>query len=290
MDAASGLADAAGFRARRITARDGLALYVRDYGDPHAPRTPLLCLPGLTRNGADFARLAQRLAADRRVVCPDYRGRGRSERDRNWRHYAPQACLDDLAQVMAALGLERVVVLGTSFGGLLAMGLAVLKPGCVAGVILNDIGPEVRAGGLDRLIAYIATDRPQPDWSAAAAFLRQTLPTLSLRSEDDWLEFARGTYRSGPDGMLHFDWDVRLVRTLGAGAVPDLWPLFRAIGRIPALALRGGVSEILAEATFARMADAKPDLVSVTVPGVGHAPSLEEPEARDAIDDFLARF
>lgn len=280
------------FRERRIAARDELSLYVRDYGDPRSRRLPLLCLPGLTRNGADFARIAARCAAERRVVCPDYRGRGRSDYDRDWRHYAPRTSLDDLAQLMAALGLERVVVLGTSLGGILAMGLAVLKPTAIAGAILNDIGPDVRQDGLGRLIEYISVDRPQPDWAAAVSFLRRTWPSLSFKSDEDWLEFARGTYREGADGRLHFDWDVRLARILraGSGAVPDLWPLYRALGRVPVLALRGGVSDILSDATFARMAEAKPDLIRVTVPGVGHAPSLEEPEARAAIDDFLARF
>jgi pimeloyl-ACP methyl ester carboxylesterase len=279
------------FREHRITARDGLSLYARDYGAPGSARFPLLCLPGLTRNSADFARLAARLAPERRVVCPDYRGRGRSEHDRDWRRYTPQTCLDDLAQLMAALGLERVVAVGTSMGGLLAMGLAVLKPGAVAGAVLNDIGPDVGQDGFGRLLDYISIDRPQPDWPTAVEFLRRTLPFLSFTSDADWLEFTQGTFREGSDGRLHFDWDVRLIRPLRTGApVPDLWPLFRALGRVPVLALRGAVSDILSDATFARMQAAVPSLKRVTVPGVGHAPSFEEPEARAALDEFLIRF
>jgi pimeloyl-ACP methyl ester carboxylesterase len=280
------------FRERRVTSRDGLTLYTRDYGDPFSPRTPLLCLPGLTRNSADFARLAGRLCRDRRVLCPDYRGRGRSDYDPDWRHYEAHTLLDDLANLLAALGVERVVVLGTSLGGILAMGLAVLKPMALAGAILNDIGPVVEGGGLGQILAFIALDRPQPDWPTATQFLRRTLPHLGLASDEDWLEFARGTYREGADGALHFDYDVRLVRPLAAGtaAVPDLWPYFRALGRVPALALRGEASDILSAATLERMAREKPDLVSVTVPGVGHAPSLDEASARKAIDEFLERF
>jgi len=281
----------ASFREHRIAARDGLALYARDYGDPGSARLPLLCLPGLTRNSADFARLAARLAPERRVVCPDYRGRGRSEHDRDWRRYTPHTYLDDLAHLMAALGLERVVALGTSMGGLLAMGLAVLKPGAVAGAVLNDIGPDVGREGFGRLLDYISVDRPQPDWASAVAFLRRTLPFLSFTSDEDWLEFAQGTFRTGTDGRLHFDWDVRLVRPLRRGAaVPDLWPLFRALGPVPVLALRGAVSDILTDAAFARMQAEMPQLRRVTVPGVGHAPSFEEPESRAALDEFLSRF
>ena len=191
------------------------------------------------------------------MLCPDYRGRGRSDYDPDWRHYEARTLLDDLANLLAALGIERVLVLGTSLGGILAMGLAVLKPMALIGAILNDVGPAVESGGLAQILSYIAIDRPQPDWPAATAFLRRTLPHLSLSSDEEWLEFARGTYREGADGVLHFDYDVNLVRpyAAGTGAVPDLWPLFRALGRVPVLALRGEASDILSPATFARMAD-----------------------------------
>jgi pimeloyl-ACP methyl ester carboxylesterase len=280
------------FRELRISARDGLMLYARDYGDRLAWRTPLLCLPGLTRNSADFARLARRLGRDRRVLCPDYRGRGRSEYDDDWRNYEPRFLVDDVANLLAATGVERAVVLGTSLGGLLAMGLAVMKPLAVAGAILNDVGPDVEAQGPGQIQRYIAADQPQPDWPTATAFLRRTLPQLALANDADWLEFARGTYREGADGALHFDWDIRLAQTLGkgSGGVPDLWPLYRALSRVPVLALRGEASDILSPSTFARMAQEKPGLVGVTIPGVGHAPSLDEESARKAIDEFLERF
>jgi len=280
------------FRARRYTAQDGLTLYFRDYGDPLSPRVPLLCLPGLTRNSADFARLAARCGDERRVLCPDYRGRGRSDYDPDWRGYTPRTYLDDIAHLMAAAGIGRVVALGTSMGGLLAMGLAVLKPNSIAGAVLNDVGPEIDGGGLGRIIEYISVDRPQPDWPSAARYLQRTLPELSLTSAEDWLSFARGTYREGADGALHFDWDLAIARALTAGTdtVVDLWAVYAALGPMPVLALRGECSDILTEACFARMAEAKPDLRRVTVPGVGHAPSLRETEARSAIDDFLAGF
>jgi pimeloyl-ACP methyl ester carboxylesterase len=278
------------FRERRMAAQDGLVLYARDYGEGAAARTPLLCLSGLTRNSTDFARLAARESQRRRVLCPDYRGRGRSQYDRDWRHYEPRVYLDDIAHLLAATGIGRVVVLGTSLGGLLAMGLAVMKPVAVAGVILNDVGPEVEAAGLDAILDYIARDRPLPNWASAMRLLRHTLPQLGLESDADWLAFARATYREGADGKLHFDWDIRLARALKRGPAPDLWPLFRALGRVPALALRGERSDILSARCFERMGEEKPDLVRVTVPGVGHAPSLHEKEAREAIDDFLERF
>lgn len=74
----------------------------------------------------------------------------------------------------------------------------------------------------------------------------------------------------------------------GGIPVPNLWPLFRSLGKVPVLAIRGALSDVLSEATFARMAHEKSDLMRVSVPDVGHTPSLEEPEARAALDAFLA--
>src|SRR5713226_6270456 len=116
------------YRARHLTAQDGLQLFYRDYGNPHGSRVPLLCLTGLTRNSQDFADLAERCAGTRRVICPDYRGRGRSAYDPDWRRYEPMTYLNDIGHVLLANDIHRVVVVGTSLGGLLAMGLAVMRP------------------------------------------------------------------------------------------------------------------------------------------------------------------
>jgi pimeloyl-ACP methyl ester carboxylesterase len=276
---------------RNLTAQDGLRLYFRDYGDPLSPRLPLLCLTGLVRNSADFADFAERHAGERRVICPDYRGRGRSAHDTDWRNYDPFVYVNDIGHLIAAAGIERVVVVGTSMGAALAMGLAVMKPTTVAAVVLNDFGPEVAANGVSRILDYIGNDRPQPDWPSAVRHLRELLPTLSIRSDDGWLRFARATYREGIDGLLHFDWDLNVAKPLARvkRAVPDLWPYFRALRRLPVLALRGDLSDVLSAETFERMALAKPDLQRVTVINAGHAPTLNEPEAA-AVDDFVRRF
>ena len=272
-------------RPRRYTTGDGLSLFFRDWGRPGG-RTPLLCLPGLVRNSADFDDFARRHATRRRVICPDYRGRGRSDYDSDWRRYQPLTYLDDLRHLLAGEGIGQVAVVGTSMGGLLAMGLAAASPGMVAAVVLNDVGPDLASAGIGRILDYIGRDRPQPDWPSAVAELRRMMPHLSLTGDDKWLRFARATYRAGDDGMLHFDWDVRLARSLATGAVPDLWPLFRGLG-VPVLAVRGGVSDVLSAGTFARMADELPQLERITVAGCGHCPALDEPEAVPALDAFL---
>lgn len=278
------------FRERYLTAQDGLRLYFRDYGDPLSPRLPLVCLSGLVRNSADFADFAERHAGERRVICPDYRGRGRSAYDSTWLNYDPFVYANDIAHLIAATGLDRVIVVGTSLGALLAMGLAVLKPTALGAVVLNDLGPELSPGGLGRILDYIGNDHPQPDWPSAVRHLRALLPTLSIRSEEGWLQFARATYRQDADGLLHFDWDMNIARPLARNrALPDLWPYFHALRRLPVLALRGALSDVLSADTFERMALAKPDLQRVTVANSGHAPTLNEPEAA-AVDEFIRRF
>ena len=278
------------YRERRFTSRNGLNLYFRDYGDALSDRTPVLCLAGLTRNSKDFHDFAERLATERRVICLDYRGRGRSDADPDRRNYAAQVYVDDVLHLVALAGLHRVVVVGTSLGGLLAMALAAASPTTLAGVVLNDIGPEIGSSGLQAIIAYIRSDRPQPDLQTAEREIRDLQPRLRFQEDAMWSKMVRNSYRRCDDGMFRFDWDVAIVEPLlgGREAVPDLWTLFRALGRVPTLALRAEFSDILTANCFERMAAIKSDLRRVGVPGTGHAPSLDEPECVDAIEAFLA--
>ena len=280
-----------GFREAWFRSQDDLPLYWRDYGDPGGRELPVLCLTGLTRNARDYHDLALRLSGRRRVLVPDYRGRGRSARDADWRNYRPETYLADVLDLLTVAGVHRVVVVGTSMGGLLAMGLAVYRPTALAGAILNDVGPEIAGDGYKRIKDYVGTDRPVADWPAAIADMQRLFPTSAQSTAEKSLRVAPGTNRRGPDGLLHFDWDVALARGLSTDSarLPDLWPLFRAFGDRPVLAIRGALSDVLTQATFERMAREKPDLMQVLVPDVGHVPALDEPEAETAIDEFLAR-
>lgn len=282
-------ADSDGFRSRHYRSQDGLELHFRDYGDPLSPLRPVLCLSGLTRNASDFHDFAMGLARRRRVICPDYRGRGKSAYDPNWRNYEPKTYISDIVHLLALSNIHSVVVVGTSLGGLLAMGLAVARPTVLAGVVLNDVGPDIQGDGLVRILNYIGRDAPQPDWDAAIAHLKILFPNAPLDTPAEWLRFAQATFREGEDGLLHFDWDPALAKPLRRPrrAVPDLWPLFGALRRVPVLALRGELSDVLAPDTFERMGRAHSGLTRITVPKVGHVPLLHEPPAREAIDGFL---
>ncbi|MGB1548561.1 MAG: alpha/beta fold hydrolase, partial [Alphaproteobacteria bacterium] len=138
------------YRSRHFLSQDGLRLYFRDYGDPLSEKAPLLCLAGLTRNSSDFHDLATRLMGERRILALDYRGRGRSDYDPDWRHYEARTYLNDIHHLLTATGVHRVVLVGTSLGGILSMALGAVMPMALAGVILNDVGPVVSTAGLAR--------------------------------------------------------------------------------------------------------------------------------------------
>lgn len=276
---------------RWFSSSDGLRLYYRDFPAPGSDRAPVLCLPGLTRNSRDFESTALRLRSTRRVLCADLRGRGRSQHDPQWRNYHLVTYLGDIALLLRDAGAERVVLLGTSLGGILSMMLATTTPDVPVGVILNDIGPEVSPAGLARIASYVGRNTPVGTWDEAVAQARATYGvSMPEASDAEWIAFARRSY-TDVDGVPRLDMDPMIgeaFRAAPAGAAPDLWPVYSSLRPIPTLALRGALSDVLSVETFERMAHEKPDLRRLTVTGRGHPPLLDEPECIVAIDDFLA--
>ena len=278
---------------RFFTSGDGLRLFYRDFAPlTRTPNLPVLCLPGLTRNSRDFTHVATRIRQDRRVLCADLRGRGRSQHDPVWQNYHPGTYLADLGLLLQDAGVTRCVLLGTSLGGILSMLLAAMNPPLVAGVILNDVGPEVAPEGLARIAAYVGRHAPPASWDEAVATVRATyeigMPGLT---HEEWVTHTQRSY-SDAGGVPRLDMDPMIgeaVRSAPSAAAPDLWALFAKLRPVPTLALRGATSDILAEATFDRMLREKPDLVRVEVPQRGHTPMLDEPVSVAAIDEFLAR-
>ena len=278
------------FVERQYTAQDGLQLYFRDYACPQSTRLPILCLPGLARNSKDFAAIAAHLSADRRVICPDLRGRGRSAYDPQWQHYTGPTYISDLMHLLTLADCHQVVIIGTSMGGLLAMALSVFIPSTIAAVVLNDVGPEVPDAATNRIFDAIGKPPTHADWPAAAAYLKQLWPHLTHSNEDAWLDLAKDTYREEDDGFIRSDWDPNIVRPLieKTDDVPDLWLLYRALRNTPILALRAELSDVLTPDTFARMKQEIPALHQAVVPATGHCPTLNEPASREALDVFLA--
>jgi pimeloyl-ACP methyl ester carboxylesterase len=271
----------------RLSAWDGLQLVVREWRDGDV-RAPLLCLPGIVRTSGDFEALAHAIGGGRRVVAPDYPGRGLSGRSRNVARYAPEACLRDVLDICAALHLHGVIAIGTSFGGLLSMGLAATRPSLLRAVVLNDIGPELGSAGTEFVRRFIGNDIAFRDIDSAVAHLRAVLPPLSLDGDAAWRAMAALTYAPDGNGRLRPVWDTRIARLLN-GRTRDLWALFAALAHLPLLLVRGEASDILLPDTVARMQAMRPDMAMVSLPGIGHAPTLAEPEIVSALHALLDR-
>jgi pimeloyl-ACP methyl ester carboxylesterase len=278
-----------------VTAPDGLTLHVRRYGSRVASALPVVCLPGLARTAADFHPLADALAADpakpRLVLALEYRGHGQSEYDRNPDNYTLPVALADLSAVLIALEIAPAIFVGTSYGGLLAMMLAALRPTAIAGVILNDIGPVVEPHGLVRLKGYIGKLPVPRNFEEGGEILRwffeAQFPKLAPQ---DWIAFAQRTWREHGGRLLPAH-DPKLAQTLQGADMqhpPTLWTHFDALARVPLMVIRGAKSDMLASSTLDAMLSRRRELQVALVPDQGHPPLLTEPKLIRRIAAFVA--
>ena len=289
-------AQTSAFVDRRWTSPDGLSLYARDYAPAAGPaRPPVIAIHGLTRNSADFEAIAPLLAqSGRRVLAVDVRGRGLSDRAPDPMTYTPDVYARDILALMDQAAIDRAVFVGTSMGGLITMALTTMRPKAVVAAILNDIGPEVAPEGLARIAAYSGQPVEIGSWTDAADYAKRINAVAFPHYTDaDWDAFAHRIFRQQPDGRIDLDYDPDIavpIRAAGAKAlVPDLWPMFRRLAKKkPTLLVRGATSDLLSADIAERMKKAAPAMAYVEVPGVGHAPMLDEAEARAAIFEFLA--
>lgn len=272
-----------------FTSSDGLQIHYRDYSAGQ-PGTPVICLPGLTRNSRDFEDLAAHLCHRRRVLTIDFRGRGYSDHDPNWKNYHPATYVADVWTLLDTVGIDKVVVIGTSLGGLCAMAMAAMNASRLAGVVLNDIGPEVNSAGLERIRCYTGRLGPVSSWHDAVAQTKQIygewLPGLS---ESGWRRMAWKAYREDGKGVPRLDIDANIGRAIreSAPTSADPWALFAALADVRTMLLWGALSDILTRDIIDKMLAVKPDLEVVEVPDRGHAPLLDEPESLAAIDRFV---
>jgi pimeloyl-ACP methyl ester carboxylesterase len=270
---------------------DALRLYCRIYPAQRRGGLPVICLPGITRNSRDFKALAQHLSADREVLTPDLRGRGRSAWDPDPSHYQLPTYVEDIWSLMAARDLNRVLLIGTSLGALMGMVMAAMKPDRIAGLVLNDAGPAIDPAGLRRIAGYAGKLPPVSSWAEAAAQAESIYgPALPGLSDQDWLNYAHCGYRENASGVPVPDMDPKIGDAFKtpATAPADLWPLYSQI-KVPMLVIRGATSDILSAATVARMAREKPALQHITVAARGHAPLLDEPDCLPSIEAFVAQ-
>lgn len=271
---------------------DGVALFGREWGDP-AAALPVVLLSGLTRNSRDYEALAQALVADAahptRVVAFDYRGRGGSGHASHTT-YTPFQEAQDILAGLAALGISRAAVLGTSRGGLVMFVLAILRPSLFAAALFNDIGPFVDAAGIRRIDGYVGAPLRET-WPEAVADLKATqgfmFPALS---DAEWERFARQIHGDAR-GKPRLSYDPALGEAFKAidpgKPLPDLWPGFDALAHVPAMVVRGALSDVLSAKTVEEMAARHPGLVIHEVADQGHAPLLWDAPAQQAIVAFI---
>ena len=271
---------------------DGLRLHYRDYPGS-AARPPILCIPGLTRNARDFEGVADRLAGEWRVICVDLRGRGESDYAKDTMTYVPLTYLQDMEALIRELGLTRFTLFGTSLGGLITMLLAKGDSKRLAAAMINDIGPVIVERGLDRIRGYVGRSQSWPTWLHAARHFSEMLADVYPRwSLEQWLIFAKRICKLTPSGRVTLDYDMRIAEPFkvpGGATGFDLWRAFEGLKGVPSLVVRGEISDLLDEEIVANMLASNPAMETVTVPGVGHAPTLDEPEVVEAIERLLAR-
>lgn len=279
-----------------VIVRDGLKLHARVYPalppSGHGGERAVVCLPGLTRNGRDFHDLALALSSGsdaRNVYALDYRGRGLSETDRDWRNYNVPNEMQDVVDFMIARGLHDAAIVGTSRGGLITMVMAAAQPGLIGAAVLNDIGPVIETKGLARIAAYVGRMPVPRTWPEAAKLVSdmngRAFPAVS---DPEWEAIARQFFNER-NGKPAPGYDPELGRALSVldGPMPALWPQFDALKRVPVMVIRGEKSDLLSAETVEAMRNRHPQFASLTVPGQGHAPFLRDEPTQTAIRQFL---
>lgn len=272
---------------------DDLSLYYREYGTSD-DLSPLLCLSGLTRNSGDFHDFAERYCPTRKVYALDYRGRGKSDYDPNFENYNPQTYAGDIYAFLSLKQIPKAVFVGTSLGGLLTMGFAGFAKQMIAGVILNDVGPEIDTSGGTRILDYVGKDIRFPSLEEASAAQKlQYADAYPDLTDADWLAQSNKTFVYDDDaGNYRFNYDMNLGPALAKqfeNAEPiDLWPFFRELKDVPTLAIRGAKSDVLSQDVFEKMQQEYSSMQAITVENRGHVPLLDELPLLDEMDKFIA--
>jgi lipase len=173
-----------------------MRLHVHRFGPSGAP--PVLCLHGVTGHGRRYRRLAEEALPQRFVVAPDLRGHGRSGWEPPW---SLETHTDDVLETVAAESIDRIDIVGHSFGGRIALELVARAPGLVQRVVLLDPAIELPPSALLR---EAEAGREQPAFRSVDEQVRWRLASGSVfhASREALEEEAREHLEPGADGLL----------------------------------------------------------------------------------------
>lgn len=264
-----------------------------EWGDAANPEV-LVCVHGLSRQGRDFDALAQALQADYRVVCPDVVGRGRSDWLADPAGYQIPAYVADMITLLARLDARTLHWVGTSMGGLIGLALASLPGAPIERLVLNDVGPAIRPEAIARIGSYLGLPLTWPTIEEGAEYLRGIAMGFGPHSQAEWLALSRPMLVAADGGSgfkLHYDPAIAVPfrsATPAAAALGEaaLWRGYDAL-TCPTLVLRGAESDLLTAATAQAMAERGPKAQVHEFAGVGHAPTLVQPEQIEVVREFL---
>jgi len=280
------------FEEKYYQTNDGLNLYFREYdGDDRT--LPVVCLSGLTRNSSDFHDFALRYSGVRKIYCLDYRGRGKSDYDPQYKNYNPQTYLMDTLTFLSERSITQAIFVGTSLGGLITMGLSGFAPQYVGGAILNDIGPDVDTSGSERIAGYVGKDtRFSTLKKAVSAQKKLYVNAYPDLNEEGWIKTTEAAYIYDEEkSNYRQNYDLKigqaLIEQIDEDQEIDLWPFFESLKSAPTLAIRGALSDILSEEVFDKMKLCHPQMQWVTLENRGHVPLLDEPLALEKMDKFF---
>lgn len=262
-----------------------------EWGDAANPKV-LVCVHGLTRQGRDFDTLAQALANDYRVVCPDVVGRGESDWLADPMGYAIPYYVADMVTLLARLDAQEVHWVGTSMGGLIGLGVASLAGSPVSRLVLNDVGPAIEPASLQRIGQYLGQPAHWATLDEAADALWAISQSFGPHTRAQWLALTE--HQITPDGTgfkPHYDPAIRqafaaITPELAAAGEAALWASYDRID-CPTLLLRGAESDLLSPATAQAMTQRGPRARLHEFAGVGHAPTLVAPDQVAIVRDFL---
>ncbi len=260
-----------------------------DWGDESNPNV-LICVHGLTRNSRDFDFLASRLMQDYRVIAPDIVGRGQSDWLPEAQHYTIEQYLKDMHMLLLDLKVSQVDWLGTSLGGIIGMGLASAPNSPIRRLILNDIGAIVKKEVVAMLAHNLGTTPEFKTREELKHFLQHAYKNTGNLDDEHWEHMAQHDHHVNPDGSIRRAYDPNIFHAVGLYESTDInmWPYWDAI-QCPTLVLHGAESLVLTQAICNEMVQHKPNTKIVTLPGVGHTPSLMLPQYIDIIEKWLQR-